>query len=505
MENLQEEAVHLQRKKVLAQMQTYLDTKALEDVHKCSERLVSVFPHQQLNENTVFVAYGGGKDSAYVTAFVRLMQIIIDEKHRNTFKLRIATNRHSGMPYAVMANIDRVYDALKFYGDPDVELLLIDGNDVIPFDKDCPIPTHIIDINRLDILMTGHHCEGEARPTFCNACNIGVANSYNVVLSYDGGVDIIITGDSLNEQRAYFAWIRQVAAKFQVPLTKKARGFHAFLQTTDEIAKHYFKSIYGDEEEKIHIRRTQNETIMRDPLFFSIYEETSYEAGEHWDLLIDFLKFQFDDLAFNFTESDCSNPALMAHLRGLKVEHVYKRTYQEGICEYVDFALALMERKKYPPHLIEMMRVRYSSPAAIQSRRDILNQYAREVLDLTETHIVTMLYSPFIQQGRRLSLYLENEQPHLVPLLPTIHWLLGNTQSIGMHKERQEIEEQLYKISHLEMKYLRMLYNSKVSPYQTQPDTNPISIVLTKDPHKAVIQTKHEPEGPPITEIISGR
>jgi hypothetical protein len=31
------------------------------------------------------------------------------------------------------------------------------------------------------------------------------------------------------------------------------------------------------------------------------------------------------DPAFSFTESDCANPTLMAHLRGLKCERLYGR------------------------------------------------------------------------------------------------------------------------------------------------------------------------------------
>jgi len=52
------------------------------------------------------VAYGGGKDSSYTLAFVRAMQLILFRVHGSTFQLRVATNRHAGMPRAVLENVD---------------------------------------------------------------------------------------------------------------------------------------------------------------------------------------------------------------------------------------------------------------------------------------------------------------------------------------------------------------------------------------------------------------
>jgi hypothetical protein len=70
------------------------------------------------------------------------------------------------------------------------------------------------------------------------------------------------------------------------------------------------------------------------------------------EMLTGFLGFRFDDLAFSFTESDCGNPALMAHLRGLKAERLFRRSYDEGMAEYIAFALDLMRRKDFPPQLV---------------------------------------------------------------------------------------------------------------------------------------------------------
>jgi len=329
---------------------------------QCAARLHAVLPQRVLSENRVFVAYGGGKDSSYSLAFVRLVQLLLFEQYEATFQLVAATNRHAGMPDAVLENIDRVYKALGAYDDPTVELLLVDDGEISPFDPARPLSPETIEKNRLDILLTGHRCEGNARPTFCNACNLSMVNSFSLVASYGDGVDVIITGDSNKEQRAYFAWVHQVARKFNLPIAKEDRSFHSFLQTLGNISSTYFQNIYGNEVNQYpEFRAFKINHLLRFPVFFSIYQDTVYEAGQHWEFLTEFLGFQFDEMAFSFTESDCSHPALMAHLRGLKAERVYQRTYEEGIIEYVDFALELMQKKDFPLTLIEMLQQRYSS------------------------------------------------------------------------------------------------------------------------------------------------
>ena len=140
-----------------------LNSQLLEEARECSSTLLNLLGDEDISQKTVLLAYGGGKDSSFAVGFVRLMQLIILHENKRTFRLRVATNRHSGVLKPVLNNIDRVYKKLKMYNDPLVELLLIDGANVSLFDSNTPIPDQIINRNRKDILMTGHLCHGEAR------------------------------------------------------------------------------------------------------------------------------------------------------------------------------------------------------------------------------------------------------------------------------------------------------------------------------------------------------
>ena len=223
----------------LEKIASYMSGNEISMASQCSEELLKKLTHQQgINQNKVLVAYGGGKDSSYMLAYVRFLQLLLLKKYQSTFFLRIATNRHAGMPYAVMENIDRVYRALGMYGDPLTEMLLIDGKNINVFNKDLPLPSNLKEQNRKDILMSGHRVQGDGRPTFCNACNLSMVNSFAYAAWYQGGVNMIITGDSQREQRAYYLWVNRLAKEFNTQKRySNEKGFSAFIKNLDDISK----------------------------------------------------------------------------------------------------------------------------------------------------------------------------------------------------------------------------------------------------------------------------
>lgn len=474
---------------------------------RCTTRLLSALPHRQrLDHNLVLVAFGGGKDSAYTVTFVRAMQLILFRTYGTTFRMRVVTNRHAGMPRAVLENVERAYQALRLSADPDCELLLVDGNEVRPFDVDAPQQDHVVRRNRLDILMTGHRTFADGRPTFCNACNLSVVNSFGLAASYGAGADLIITGDSEQEQRQYAVWVSRLARRL-APGTAQARGSGSnigrLLSHVDRIGQLYFTDIHGpDAAEALAERRVAADVPDR-LQFFSIYADTDYAVGDHMEMLTGFLGFEFDDIAFSFTESDCGNPALMAHLRGLKCERLFRRSYAEGMEEYIGFALELMRKKDIPAELIALMRERYEGPEALARMRSAASEYALETFGLAEEQLVCMAYSPFTEKGAGLAEFLGREHPDLAGRCDDIRALLANGNGGD-----PALAGKLERISGLELTQLRVLYRSNLGR-PTGPagsaGTDVIETVLAGDPHKAVIRTRHTPNGPDTLEQISGR
>jgi hypothetical protein len=487
------------------ELRAALPPASLDAALQCSARLAAALPDpRQLDRNLVLVAYGGGKDSSYTLAFVRAMQLILFRVHGTTFRLRSATNRHAGMPRAVMENIHREYQALRMSGDPSCELLLVDGNEVTPFDVNSPQRDHIIRRNRLDILMTGHRTFADGRPTFCNACNISVMNSFGRAAAYGDGADLIITGDSLQEQRQYARWVGRLARRL-APAAGTAptppAGVGRFLSNIDRIAQAYFTDIHGPEAAGQEAeRRVVTADVPSRLRFFSIYSDTSYAAGHHMEFLTGFLGFRFDDIAFSFTESDCGNPALMAHLRGLKCERVYQRSYAEGIAQYVDFAVDLMRKKDFPADLIALIQERYQGEQAVPRMRDAASRYALATFGLAEEQLVCMAYSPFAGKAAGLAGFLRREHPELADREAALRALLD-----GQPDGDPRLAAELERISGLGLDQLRVLYRSSLRSPDGRSGTEVIDAVLADDPHKAVIISRPAKDGPSMLEQISGR
>jgi hypothetical protein len=499
--------VGLRRHQCFEAIRAMLSAGEVDDAVSCAARLSSQFPAgRPLAENVVLVAYGGGKDSSYTVTFVRLMQLILDRQHGSTFTIRTVTNWSPGMPPAVFENIDRSYRALGLYDDPGCELLMVKDGELWPFRNEPVQAPATLRRARLDVLMTGHRTAGDARPTFCNSCNLSMINAFGLAAGYGRGVDLIITGDSSDEQRSYLRWVAGVARRTGASkVISRTSGCANFLGTVNRIAGAYFTDIYGaDAAQEVSARAVTSDVPPR-MRFFSIYDDTEYASSEHWDLLTKFLGFQFDDIAFSFTESDCGNPALMAHMRGLKCQYIYGRRYAEGVLEYVGFALTLMREKHFPDFLIEKARTRYESPEGIEQMRQLMVQYSSDAYGLTDGQLLCMLYAPFGDKGAGLERYLADLHPELSPRAAEIGALLAGEDNLTDPGDLRDVLEQL---SGLELRYLRQLY---ASPVQRRGAAGKdlgldvIGAILDGDPHKAIIKTRNSPQGPVVEELISGR
>lgn len=489
---------------ILNDLKVNLNSQVLREAKECSLNLLTLFGDDDVSQKTVLLAYGGGKDSSFAVAFIRLVQIIIFDKEKKTFTLRVITNRHSGVLKPVLNNIDRVYKKLRMYNDPYVELLLADGDDISAFDTNKPIAISVLNRNRKDILMTGHLCHGEARPTFCNACNMNMVKSFRLAIEFnDNFADVIVTGDSKKELVNYYKWMRKVSRGFQIEQNIE-KNFSVILRTLDEIADCYFGKIYGS----LPVNKNSAPKIKSGIILYSIYDFTSYEAGAHWEFLVSYLGFEFDELSFNFTETDCFNPALMAHIRGLRSDHLEGQTYDKGLREYLDFAFSLMALKQIPESLIDIMRDRYKVSENILMVNKRISEYTKSALDITENQLICMVYSPFASEGKFLAKYLREQCPSLFSNLEILHYTLSG--QIELNQTNQIVWKQIEELSGLSLEEARQLYKSRLVnllgdlPTDNSEDVDPVKLLLNNDPHKAIVKTK-TPDGKHEERLISGR
>ena len=188
----------------------------------------------------------------------------------------------------------------------------------------------------------------------------------------------------------------------------------------------------------------------------------------------------------------------MAHLRGLNCERLYGRDYGEGLDEYAAFAIRLMHAKEFPDRLIERVRERYAGPDAAERMRERANGFAAEAYGLGEEQLIFMVYSPFVGKGERLSDYLTQERPHLLPRLDEIHDFLAGGAG-------HEVADELCAASGLEPRQLRTIYGGVPLLGTPQGRGSILQAMLDGDPHKEVIMTRRSPSSPLEPELLSGR
>lgn len=329
-----ENTLTVSRRQLLARMQRFFDPRQLSEVELCSAALKQAANSaDDPRRLTILVAYGGGKDSTFALAIARLLQLMYFETRDLSLTLRVATWRHPGMPNGVFENIDRAYRSLAMYDDPSCELLIVDADEVAPFD-----PTRRISLTartraRERVLWNGHRTQANSRPTFCNQCNFDLTRFFGVALRYRDGADFLVTGDSSSELRSYRAWMTHAAREVGVQQCKSRHPLKATLEILDDMNVKYAEEIGAVPPVPLHGE------LPRTPEFLRLFSYVTYNVEDHWELLTSFLGFSFEGIGFSFTETDCANPSLMAHIHGLRFQYVFGRTYAEGLLEYLDYGL----------------------------------------------------------------------------------------------------------------------------------------------------------------------
>ncbi|MCK0545607.1 hypothetical protein JTE78_23355 [Pseudomonas syringae pv. aptata] len=500
MSSIHEQAMNYVYQQVLQRLLGYFSRAERTALQLLIQRLiVAAGGIERIAGFKVLVAFGGGKDSAYTLAFLRAAQLSIACRSPGTFNLRVANRRHAGMTPAVMDNINRTYSALFLYDDPRVEMLVIDNQYTQAFEPDLPFSSAGREQNRLDMLLGGHLSAGDARTTFCNTCYLGLAEFLGRALSWGSGVDAVVSGDSRREQRQYATWIMRLAQRTgQYSGSWGKQTLSSVLKVIDTIGQAYYHELYGEGDDSPPASRAMVlPEKSSSPAFITIADLVSCKADEHWNLLTEFLDFRFDDLSFSFSESDCANPLLMAHMRGLTAQYLQARTYADGIAEYLELATSLMRRKQMPPRLIDQTLSAYAGRARIEARRELASSFAQEGFGLNETQLVCMLFSPFVDHGHGLESFLRSCHPGMLVALPDLHKALSGSTA------PDQVMQWLVDISGLSLKSLQSLYGKQRVNFDDPQSI--IARIRAADPDKRRIMTVDPATGQAVAEMLSGR
>ena len=166
---------------------------------------------ERIGRYRVMVVHEGGKECAYTLAFLRAAQLSIAGRSPHTFILRIAILRQPRMTANVMERIQTQCSELFIYDDDRVELLLVDEKGLGRLHKPGAFQSQASELNRTQVLMSGHLTQGDARATFFYADLLGRAKLYRHACEWGGKVDALIDRRPPSHLGQYVTWILEVA------------------------------------------------------------------------------------------------------------------------------------------------------------------------------------------------------------------------------------------------------------------------------------------------------
>lgn len=494
MNSTHQQAMAYVYKQVLQRLLSYLGRPERAALQLLSQRLiVAAGGLERIADYKVLLAHGGGKDSSYTLALLRAAQLSIAARAPATFALRVATLRHPGVTSAVMSNIHRGYSALFLYDDPRVELLMVDREQIQPFEHQSSISPASRDRHRTTLLINAHLTAGDGRSSFCNHCYLAMGDLYQRASRWEEGVDALVSGDSAREQKQYLAWLSRVSRAPGEPRRARVMDLAAVGQTCAELRRDYQSQLRDPESVPV----APLPAAVRPTLFMGLHDLVGSSLESRMSLLQEFLGFRFDDLSFHFSESDCANPLLMAHLRGLQAEQVRGLSYGVGIGEYLQLAEALMRKKRMPAFLIEQALSAYDSEQKITVRRGLAAAYAQDAFGLSEQRLVCLLFSPFVDHGKGLEAYLRQVYPGMLVALADLH------RALMAQSASEQVMQWLTRISGLSMLSLQALYRMQGVNFN-DPD-NLIARVRCGDPDKHRVTVTDFSTGESAKVLLSGR
>jgi hypothetical protein len=407
---------------------------------------------EQIGDYKVLVAHGGGEGSSYTLALLRAAQLTIAGRAPRTFQLRVATLRHAGMSAAALETLDRGYSALFFHDDPRVELLMVENQEVLPFNHLRPASSVGRDASRRNMLMIGHLTSGDIRATLCNDTYLALGDFYRRAASWNGGVHALASGDSARQQHQYLAWLKNTAQAAGVTIPpRRPLALSGLFARMDEWSAGYYQDVYG--EHYVAADASSKESH-RHLAYIGIADLLGDVDQASAPSLKEFLAYKPDAFGFHFSNPARANPLLMAHLCGLQAQCLRELDYEEGVEDFVQQATLFMRRKSIPENLI--------TQAGTRDGRTLSATYAQELFGLDEGQLTCLLFSPFLQHGERLEGFLRQCHPGMLVALPELHKALQGKPVADV------LQQWACDTSGLSIELLQHLYRKR--PAAAQPD-----------------------------------
>lgn len=376
---------------------------------------------ERIGDYKVLAIQSGSRDSCYTLALLRAAQLSIAGRAPATFQLRVASSRLNDANPLALENIHRSYSALFLYDDPRVEVLMVDDREVLPFNHLAPISEAGREANRFNLLLVGHRRTWSEPLDLWDYGYLANGEFIGQIARWDSGVDAFVSGDTPRQQKQFLDGLKRAATKVRLHVPNhNETGYVQLFALLDELGNDCYRAFYPEYAQDAW-RPAERFEACRRTTFIDVNDMLVSNLEERWPLLTEFLGFQPDELAAQFSDNEYVSPSISAHIRGLQACFVHGRSYEAGIVEYLQRALVMMRRKRLPERLCEQAMEAFGTPAMLSDQRAQASTEAQKKLGLSEAQLLCLLFSPFVERGAGLERFLRQCHPGMIVAMPDLH------------------------------------------------------------------------------------
>jgi hypothetical protein len=373
-------------------------------------QLRTVLPRPQLSENVLLLFHDGTQACDKQMAYLVAMQQEMKDSYNETFHLRIAfINWYPGEKTSMLHLISNSNLASAFYGNS-IEFVALFNNQVLAFSPADEVkPKELVSI-RDQIMLSIHRNGIDSSPIIYDPSDPIFTSRLNRFINFGNPANVIITNP--------------------LPVQTDLYPFNIF-------------------------QNRKGFNFPKNSIFFPVPGDATLYIPKP-DVLYDhYVKLSRNALLFDFCEKG-NDPALLAHISGLKAEKLEDDKYVSGFNRYIEKSYGLMQKMGYSPDFINRERAACVDPRKVRLIRKNLKHYANRFYDIERAHTICLVYQPFIGQGNHLHQFLKQEHPFLLSKERLIRRILS--EGAGAILEHASLAKRLEKISGLTISQLQSLY-----------------------------------------------
>ena len=450
MSNIHEQALEYVYTQVLDHLMGHMSQALRASMQLLIQRLmVAAGGVDCLGQFQLLVIHGADRDSALLLSTLRAAQLTIAQRAPQTFRLKVLVASLPAASEAVLDYHERCFSTLFLQDDPRVELLMIQGQHLVPFSRRSQtqhadwIPT------RDALLLFGHLNGGAAEALLGSRLHLQMASACNQVLSDAQGVLALITMLPPRQRYRYLAWCRRC------------------LRLADEPGLH---PLSLDIAYLIRALAWLHDVVATPSQAALAPTDSSDGASLQVIAVGDLLDQKPADLEFErllkapLVAAECLPPL--------------------AVCFEVDALIQLRQlRERIVQRRVKGANLRLGlKPRTEQAADEMAQARLMQVLELTEKQLICLLHAPFAGHGAGLVSFIECYHPGMLVAMPYLHRaLLGKTCPDG-------VLHWLVEASGLSLVQLRAVYGRQVG----QPARRMLEYLARRDMALCLLRSTDE-------------